>query len=413
MSDNGLSYEVDTKINDDDQYYESRKPVPVSFDMMTFELPDASKEPSVYEPSMKEPSLYEPTTKDTPPAPPTRNDHSQSASNIRRKQRASRRNLMASATPTPAQDNLKNPPREMPESIQTSSNSSTPVEPSRSSETEMDPVREAKWTGEAEEESTIARRKAIQEIMKDTSLSAAERNQKIQQLMSGKIVIDPTPSTRTGETNDNVSKSMRKNVEAVNIGGASASFNSSGKNRNNLDTKPGFTAVKGTDTRADMKARREMVPMSPGDQRIGNMDSQSGSDSKVGFTAVRGEDSRVKGKVSRGMAPISPGISQLQTAEDSKDNQSGDVRPGVTAVRGEDARISRKANRGSTTVTLPSDLVAAPQFDNDEPTRAGGQVSMDRSGAIDAENSFPPHRFLAHHPCWDATHEFPASCNQA
>lgn len=352
--------------------------------------------------------MYEPATVTKgPPSPPNRNG--QSVDDIRRKGRALRRHLPTSTTTISVQDNLKNPPREMSNVQFINTNSSAPVEPKDPlSAADVDHVREPKWTGEAEEASTIARRKAIQEIMKDTSLSAAERNQKIQLLMSGKVVLNPSPvdkgglpltesapplmgSTLTGENEHGMAIAKRKSIDAVTVGSGSVALNSTEQTRRSVDAKPGFTPVKGIDSRAAMKTRHEMVPMSVGEQGMGSSKTHFSSESKVGFTAVRGEDSMVLGKMSRATAPISTGISQFQPSEPSKENRSDDVRPGVTAVRGEDARISRKVTRGSFTVALPLDLLAPPQLDDAEPMRPDAAGLMGRSDAsdplLDADNS--------------------------
>jgi hypothetical protein len=135
----------------------------------------------------------------------------------------------------------------------------------------MPPLKETKWTGEREEDTTIAKRKAIQSIMKDTSLSNDERRRKIQELMSGgKMSPLPTPSPSEG-------------------------------------IKPGFSTVVGSDHRISRKMSRDVAPISGMTLTSGSEPSKekAGDDGtmKPGFSFVKGVDPRIRRKMSREVSP--------------------------------------------------------------------------------------------------------------
>ena len=339
--------------------------------------------PKIEEPKIEEPKIEEPAPLATATATPTADNVTPrtSPARMRHKSRGSRRKLQiqqmsavaTSTMQTSAESNNNN-----------NNNNNSPRKPSPSAvnpltvtaEPPQPTIKEQKWTGEAEEDATIARRQAIQTIMKDTALTGQERSRKIQDLMNTTTSTgrsSPVPPAAAADEDKPASEQPQVKEQKWT---GEAEEDATIAKRKAIQTLMKDTSLSAEERR---KGIQDLMNSAKTPSPVG------GGPDEVKPSSIKGPNTRLQRKMSRGTTPISAGMAATTyTTEPLQEPSSddSDIKPGFTAVRGGDSRISRKMSRGTITAdALPVDLRTTPQADEDEPIRPGISPARSRSGS--------------------------------
>jgi Leucine-rich repeat (LRR) protein len=230
----------------------------------------------------------------------------------------------------------------IPSSSKSTSPDDTTIESTNNQKTPTPQQDKVKWTGEPEDDAAVAKRKAIQEIMKNPNLTPAERQSQIQSLMIGN-------SSRHTDNHSKNSSTLSKPIESI-----------VSSDQDSHPTKPGIQAMKGPDTRIHQKVSRNTVTV-PIKNSGASLVESSSSTTAIGNQKDDPQSTRNVGDPTH-LTSSSTSSRSKQLYSTSGADVNLDVKPGFTAVRGHDVRISAKSrnhSRNTTTTTSPLRLAAS------------------------------------------------------